>query len=169
MSLTNYRLAAAALALTTALVGVAGAGTAMASTATAASAATVDETGAALFPVDFVNLPTRALPAAGESHTFVVSYRNNSSADQVVAPQILVESPDAGPFLAAADIRVERRDADGAREVVPVASQTGTLFTDLVAAQRTLRPGETLTERYRVSAITPGATGTVQPRVALYG
>ncbi|MEU9917619.1 signal peptide protein [Streptomyces sp. NPDC051001] len=168
MSLTNYRLAAATLALATALVGVAGAGTAMASTAAAATAAPGDET-AALFPVDFVNLSTRALPASGKSHTFVVSYRNDSSVDQVVAPQILVESPDAGPFLAPADIQVERRNADGSREAVPVASQTGTLFTDLVSVQRTLRPGETLTERYRVSVITPGAVGTVQPRVALYG
>ncbi|MER6184911.1 signal peptide protein [Streptomyces sp. NPDC001652] len=167
MSLTNYRLAAATLALATALVGVAGAGTAMASTA--AAVAPGNETAAALIPVDFVNLSARALPASGESHTFVVSYRNDSSVDQVVAPQILVESPDAGPFLAPADIQVERRNADGSREAVPVASQTGTLFTDLVSAQRTLRPGETLTERYRVSAITPGAVGTVQPRVALYG
>ncbi|MFF4274330.1 signal peptide protein [Streptomyces sp. NPDC001536] len=169
MSLTNYRMAAATLALATALVGVAGAGTAMASTAAAGTAATGDETAAALFPVDFVNLPTRALPASGKSHTFVVSYRNDSSVDQVVAPQILVESPDAGPFLAPADIQVERRNADGSREAVSVASQTGTLFTDLVSAQRTLRPGETLTERYRVSVIAPGAVGTVQPRVALYG
>jgi hypothetical protein len=64
---------------------------------------------------------------------------------------------------------VERRNAAGQREIVPVASQTGTLFTDLVAAQRTLRPGETLTERYRVTVITAGVAGTVQPRVALYG
>ncbi|KOG29223.1 hypothetical protein [Streptomyces resistomycificus] len=169
MSLTNYRLAAASMVLTAALVGVAGAGTAMASTAPVASAATDVDAGSALVPVGFVDLPTRALPAAGESHTFVVSYTNDSSAAQVVAPQILVESPEAGPFLAPEDIRVERRSADGARQTVAVGSQTGTLFTDLVAAQRTLRPGETLTERYRVTVLSPGAAGTVQPRVALYG
>ncbi|MFF9808194.1 signal peptide protein [Streptomyces coeruleorubidus] len=164
MSSINRRLRGATLALTAALVGVAGAAPALASTAPAASTST-----AALVPVDFVDAPGRALPAAGQSHTFTVSYRNDSSVDQVVAPQILVESPDAGPYLASADIRVERRNAAGDREIVPVGSQTGTLFTDLVAAQRTLRPGETLTERYRVTVIAPGAAGTVQPRVALYG
>ncbi|MER6958859.1 signal peptide protein [Streptomyces sp. NPDC000618] len=154
------------MALTAALVGigVAGASPALASTAPVASTSAT-----ALVPVDFLDAPTRALPAAGQSHTFTVSYRNDSSVDQVVAPQILVESPDAGPYLAPADIKVERRGADGYREVVSVGSQTGTLFTDLVAAQHTLRPGETLTERYRVTVIAPGAAGTVQPRVALYG
>lgn len=166
MSSTNHRLGRATLALTAALLGVgcSGAAPALASTAPVASTSAT-----ALVPNDFVDAPTRALPAAGQSHTFTVSYRNDSSVDQVVAPQILVESPDAGPCLTPADIRVERRNADGYREVVPVGSQTGTLFTDLVAAQRSLRPGETLTERYRVTVTTPGAAGTVRPRVALYG
>ncbi|MFE9453907.1 signal peptide protein [Streptomyces sp. NPDC006739] len=169
MSLTNHRLAAASLVLSAALAGMAGAGTAVASTAPVASAAAARAARTAPVPVDFVNLSTRALPAAGQSHTFVVSYRNTSSAEQVVAPQLLVESPDAGPFLTPADVRIERRSADGSREAVPVGSQTGTLFTDLVAAQRTLRPGATLTERYRVTPVSPGAAATVRTRVALYG
>ncbi|MFI1034465.1 signal peptide protein [Streptomyces sp. NPDC020951] len=154
------------MALTAALVGI---GVAGASPALASATPVASTLATALVPVDFLDAPTRALPAAGQSHTFTVSYRNDSSVDQVVAPQILVESPDAGPYLAPADIKVERRGPDGYREVVPVGSQTGTLFTDLVAAQHTLRPGETLTERYRVTVIAPGAAGTVQPRVALYG
>jgi hypothetical protein len=166
VSSINHRFRGATLALTAALFGV---GVAGATPALASTAPVVSTSAPALAPVDFVDAPARALPAAGQSHTFTVSYRNDSSVDQVVAPQILVESPDTGPYLAPADIMVERRNAAGQREIVPVASQTGTLFTDLVAAQRTLRPGETLTERYRVTVITAGVAGTVQPRVALYG
>ncbi|MFE9440400.1 hypothetical protein ACFYO2_15565 [Streptomyces sp. NPDC006602] len=50
-------------------------------------------------PVDFVDLPASPLAADGQSHEVTVTYRNESSADQTVAPQLLVESPDAGPFL----------------------------------------------------------------------
>ncbi|MET7354082.1 hypothetical protein [Streptomyces mirabilis] len=109
MSSTDRRLGRPTLALTAALVGVgmAGAAPALASTAPVASTSAT-----ALVPADFVDAPARALPAAGQSHTFTVSYRNDSSVDQVVAPQILVESPDAGPYLAPADIRVERRNAE---------------------------------------------------------
>ncbi len=51
----------------------------------------------------------------------------------------------------------------------PPHGQTGTLFTDLTTTQRTLSPGETLTERYRVTVLNPSAQGTLHPRVALYG
>ncbi|MFF9808183.1 signal peptide protein [Streptomyces coeruleorubidus] len=171
MSLTKYPLVAASLvlALSSGLGGVAGAGPAIANTVPVASAAVDEDAGPALVPVDFVDMPARALPAAGHSHTFVMAYRNDSSADQIVAPQILVESSDAGPFLAPTDVRAERWSADGSRVTVPVGSQTGTLFTDLVAAQRTLHPGESLTERYRVTVPSSGAVGTVQPHVALCG
>jgi hypothetical protein len=67
----------------------------------------------ATVPFEFVNLPTRAPSGSGHSHLFTVSDRNDSTADQVVAPQIQVERPDAGPFLTTADIAVKRRDADG--------------------------------------------------------
>jgi hypothetical protein len=52
---------------------------------------------------------------------------------------------------------------------VETASQTGTLFTDLTSAQRTLHPGQTLTQVYRITVVDPDAQGTVQPRIALYG
>ncbi|MFI6933768.1 hypothetical protein [Streptomyces sp. NPDC050287] len=62
-----------------------------------------------------------------------------------------MESPDAGPALAPPDVEVERRTADGCREEVRPGTRTGTLFTDLTTARRTLSPGETLTEHYRVT------------------
>lgn len=56
---------------------------------------------------------------SGHSHLFTVSHRNDSTCDQVVAPQIQVERPAAGPFLTPADIEVKRRDADGSCAAVP--------------------------------------------------
>jgi hypothetical protein len=165
----NYRSAAASLTLAAALVGVADAGPALADATSVASTSAYDAAPTALVPADFINLSARALPATGHAHTFTVTYRNDSPTDQVVAPQILVESPDTGRWLAPADIKVEQRTADGTWQQVPLASETGTLYTDLVSAQRTLRPGETLTQRYRITVIAPGAAGTVQPRLALYG
>ncbi|MET8983402.1 signal peptide protein [Streptomyces sp. NPDC004539] len=169
MSIANKRLAAAYLALTTTFIGVAGAGPALASTAPVASAAPEAEPQLAVAPpVDFVDRPTRPLQTAS-SHTFTISYRNDTSAGQVVAPQILVESPDAGPFLSPSDVKIERRAPDGCWEVLPLESQTGTLFTDLSAAQRILHPAGTLVERFRVTVITSNAQGVVHPRLALYG
>ncbi|MFD6172910.1 hypothetical protein [Streptomyces coeruleorubidus] len=78
-------------------------------------------------------------------------------------------SPDTGPFLEPSDIKVERRTGHGCWVAVALGSQTGTLFTDLVGAERTLGAGETLAERYRVTVLSPEAGGTVEPRVALYG
>ncbi|MGW2523728.1 signal peptide protein [Streptomyces sp. NPDC001617] len=167
MPLTNKRLAtAAALVLTATLAGMAGAGPALASTAPVTAATS---TAASAAPVDFVDLTASPLPAAAKPHTFTVTYHNDSAADQVVAPQILVESPDAGPFLSPSDVELERQKADGCWTAVRLGSQTGTLFTDLSTAQRTLHPGETLTERFRLTVTNASAAGTVQPRIALYG
>lgn len=174
MSLKISRPRVAALALMAALMGVAAAGPAVAATpqtipqtTTAASTALPGQTPA--IPTEFVDLSTSALVADGASHEVAVTYRNDSSADRTVAPQLLVESPDGGPFLEPADVRVERRTGSGCWEAVELGSQTGTLYTDLVAAQRTLHAGDTLTEVYRITVLDPEAEGTVHPRVALFG
>ncbi|MET7480241.1 signal peptide protein [Streptomyces sp. NPDC005648] len=167
MPTKNRRLAtAAALVLTVALAGVAGAGPALASTAPVAAASSTHVSAA---PVDFVDLTAFPLPGAAHAHTFTLGYRNDSAADQIVAPQILLESPDAGPFLSPSDVGLERQKADGCWTAVQLGSQTGTLFTDLPTARRTLHPGETLTERYRLTVTNASVAGTVQPRIALYG
>jgi len=163
VSKNNRRLKLAFVALAVTLAGLAAAGPAAAATPTKAPAVT-----APAAPVDFVDLPTSALAADGVRHEVTVTYRNDSSADQTVAPQLLVESPDAGPFLAPSDVVVEQRTADGCWRTVETVSQTGTLFTDLTTAQRTLHAGETLTQVYRITVVNAEAQGTVQPRVALY-
>jgi hypothetical protein len=169
VSSKNSRLRIAFLALVVAVTGLIAAGPAMAATAPApAAVASAADTQEPALPTDFVDLPTSPLRADARQE-FTVTYRNDASTDATVAPQLLVTSPDAGPFLAPTDIQVERRTAHGCWEPVELGTQTGTLFTDLTGAQRTLRAGETLTERYRVTVLNPKAVGTVQPRVALYG
>ncbi|WP_369170834.1 signal peptide protein [Streptomyces sp. R28] len=171
MSLKNSRPRVAALALMVALAGLAAAGPAAAATpqtqTTTATSAPTSRTPA--IPTEFVDLPTSTLVADNAGHEVTLTYRNASSADRTVAPQLLVESPDAGPFLNPTDIRVERRTATGCWEAVNLGSQTGTLFTDLTTAQRTLHAGDTLTEVYRVTTLDPAAEGTVHPRLALFG
>ncbi|GHH04686.1 hypothetical protein [Streptomyces lanatus] len=166
MSLKNSRLRLASAALVVALCGLA--------TATATGPATAaTEAGAreqtSFAPSGFVDLPAGPLPADGERHAFTVGYRNDGPTDRTVAPQLLVVSPDGGPFLDPADVEVERRTAHGCWEAVEVGTQTGTLFTDLAKARRTLHPGETLTQVYRVTVADPQVKATVAPRVALYG
>lgn len=174
MSLKNRRPRVAALALMVALVGFAAAGPAAAATPqtqtpTITATSTAPTSQAPAIPTEFVDLPTSTLVAGNAGHEVTVTYRNESSADRTVAPQLLVESPDAGPFLNPSDVRVERRTVTGCWEAVNLGSQTGTLFTDLTTAQRTLHAGATLTEVYRVTALDPAAEGTVHPRVALFG
>ncbi|MFF4030860.1 signal peptide protein [Streptomyces sviceus] len=163
MNSTRLKVAFVAAALTVA--GLASAGPAAAATAPRAAVA---QTQQAAVPFDFVDLPTSALVADGAQHQVTVTYRNDTSADRTVAPQLLVESPDAGPFLDPSDVVVEQRTAHGCWRPVETASQTGTLFTDLTAAQRTLHPGRTLTQVYRITVTNPAAQGTVLPRIALY-
>ncbi|MFE0251353.1 signal peptide protein [Streptomyces sp. NPDC059010] len=170
MSLKNSRLRLASVALVVALSGLAMAGPAMAATQqTGGAVAAAAQRQPAAVPTGFVDLPTSPLKADGERHEFTVTYRNDSAADRTVAPQLLVQSPDAGPFLTPSDVELERRTADGCWEPVQAGAQTGTLFTDLTTAQRTVRAGETLTQVYRLTVVDPDAEGTVTPRVALYG
>ncbi|WP_406441298.1 signal peptide protein [Streptomyces sp. NBC_01613] len=170
MSLKNNRLRLASVAVTVALAGLATAGPAVAATQQTVAGASAGVQGQAVaIPTDFVDLPTSPLSADSASHEFTVTYRNESSADRTVAPQLLVESPDEGPFLTPADIKLERRTTHGCWEAVQVGTQSGTLFTDLSTAQRTLHAGDTLTQVYRLTVVNPQAKGTVAPRVALYG
>ncbi|MFD7906154.1 signal peptide protein [Kitasatospora sp. NPDC059722] len=122
---------------------------------------------AAAAPVGFVNLPSSPLPADRTPHRITVTYRNPSSADRTVAPQVLVESPDKGPFLVTSDVRLELLGSDGRWRTVQLGSQTGTLFTGLTTAKIVLHGHHTLTEHYRLTVLAP-AHGTVEPRIALY-
>ncbi|MER7403397.1 signal peptide protein [Streptomyces sp. NPDC000070] len=170
MSSKNSRIRIALLAAVVALTGLATAGPALAATPAVTPAVTVTSSQAQdpAIPTDFVDLPTSPLRADAPQE-FTVTYRNTTQTTTTVAPQLLVTSPDTGPFLAPSDVRVERRTGHGCWVAVGLGSQTGTLFTDLVGAQRTLGAGETLEERYRVTVLNPKAVGTVEPRVALYG
>ncbi|MET9523051.1 signal peptide protein [Streptomyces coeruleorubidus] len=170
MSSKNSRISVALLAAVIAVTGLATAGPALAATPAVAPAVTVTPSQAQdpAIPTDFVDLPTSPLRADAPQE-LTVTYRNTTSAPTTVAPQLLVTSPDTGPFLAPSDIKVERRTGHGCWVAVRLGSQTGTLFTDLVGAERELGAGETLEERYRVTVLDPEAGGTVEPRVALYG
>ncbi|MFH8493890.1 signal peptide protein [Streptomyces coeruleorubidus] len=170
MSSKNSRIRVALLAAVIAVTGLATAGPALAATPAAAPAATATSSQAQdpAIPTDFVDLPTSPL-RAGAPQEFTVTYRNTTPTPTTVAPQLLVTSPDTGPFLAPSDIKVERRTGHDCWVAVPLGSQTGTLFTDLVGAERVLGAGETLEERYRVTVLDSEAGGTVEPRVALYG
>ncbi|WP_449348807.1 signal peptide protein [Streptomyces shaanxiensis] len=167
--MNSIRLKVALVAGAVALAGLAVAGPAAAATPAApARAAESVQAQQPAVPVDFVDLAATPLVADGAPHDVTVTYRNDTSSDRTVAPQLLVESPDAGPFLTPEDLVVEQRTAHGCWRPVPTASQTGTLFTDLTTAQRTLHPGEKLTQVYRITVVDADAQGTVQPRIALY-
>ncbi|MEV7184660.1 signal peptide protein [Kitasatospora sp. NPDC093102] len=120
-------------------------------------------------PVDFVELPASPLPPGHATQAITVTYRNSSPADRTVAPQILIESPEDGPFLDPASIRLDLLSPDGQWCTVPLASQTGTLYTQLIPAKLVLHGHHTLTEHYRVTVVAAAPVqGTVEPRVALY-
>ncbi|MFE7765980.1 signal peptide protein [Streptomyces sp. NPDC057438] len=167
MSSRNSRLRIALLAVAVAAAGLALAGPAAAAAPRAASTVSTASQAPAI-PVDFVDLTAVPLTADGRSHEVTLTYRNDSGADRTVAPQLLLQSPDSGPFLDPADVRVEHRTAGGCWKAVVLGSQTGTLFTDLSTARRTLPAGATLAELYRVTVTAPAAEGTVHPRIALY-
>ena len=167
VSSKNSRLRVALLTAAVAVAGIALAGpAAAASPQTATTVSTTQQTSA--IPVGFVDLAAAPLVADGRSHQVTFTYRNDSGADRTVAPQLLVESPDAGPFLDPSDVKVERRTAGGCWQPVELGTQTGTLFTDLTTARRTLPAGDTLAELYRVTITDPAAEGTIHPRIALF-
>ncbi|WP_316528745.1 signal peptide protein [Kitasatospora brasiliensis] len=120
-------------------------------------------------PVRFVELPSSPLPSDHGQRTINVTYRNDSSTDRTVAPQVLVESPANGPFLSPSSIRLEVLAPDGHWRTLPLGNQTGTLYTRLVPAKLVLHGHHTLNEQYRLTVIGRApAQGTIEPRVALY-
>ncbi|MEU8922043.1 signal peptide protein [Kitasatospora sp. NPDC048545] len=132
----------------------------------AAAVVSAPQAPAVAVPVSFVDLPGSPLPTDHAAHRITVTYRNGTGADQTVAPQILVESPDRGPFLSPSDVRLEVLSG-GHWRTVPLASQTGTLYTGLTSAKLVLHSHHTLTQQYRLTVLRT-SPGTVQPRVALY-
>ncbi|MFI6855601.1 signal peptide protein [Streptomyces sp. NPDC050416] len=170
MSLSkNSRLKVALLAALVAVTGLTTAGPAPAAPpAVTAAASVASQAQEPAVPTGFIDLPTGPLRPEG-SQEVTLTYRHTTQTPTTVAPQLLLTSPDTGPFLSPSDVRVERRTGHGCWVPVRLGSQTGTLFTDLVGVRRTLGAGETLRERYRVTALNPKAGGTVEPRVALYG
>lgn len=167
MSSKNSRLRIVLVSLTIAAAALTMAGPAAAATHQPTTAvSTADQTSAA--PTAFVDLPTTPLPADTESHEVEVTYHNDSTTTRTVAPQLLAQSPDSGPFLTPSDLNVEHRTATGCWEPVALGTQTGTLFTDLTTVHRTIPAGGTLTEVYRIALTNPDAKGTLHPRVALF-
>ncbi|MEU6969715.1 signal peptide protein [Kitasatospora aureofaciens] len=123
---------------------------------------------AAAAPVRFVDLPDTALPTDRAPHRITFMYRNDTPADQTIAPQILVESPQKGPFLSPSDVRLEQLGRDGRWHTLPLGSQTGTLYTQLIPAKIVLHSRHTLTENYRLTVLHAPALGTIEPRIAIY-
>ncbi|MFE6051923.1 signal peptide protein [Kitasatospora sp. NPDC056446] len=132
----------------------------------AATVASAPQAVGAAAPVSFVDLTASPLPSDHKTHRITVTYRNDTSADRTVAPQILVESPDRGPFLSPSDVRLEVLTG-GHWKTVPLASQTGTLYTGLGPAKVVLHGHHTLAQQYRITVL-KASPGTVHPRVALY-
>ncbi|WP_327064699.1 signal peptide protein [Kitasatospora sp. NBC_01250] len=161
------RLGVTAAAAVTVAAAVVSTGPAMAAAPpTAVASAASDRFPVA--PTDFVNLPASPLATGHQTLGYTVTYRNTTSTDQIVAPQLLVLSPDAGPFLQPSDVQVQQLTGSGQWRTVQLGTQTGTLYTNLTRAKERLHSGETLVQHYRLTVITTGAVGTVAPRVALY-
>ncbi|MGA5699251.1 signal peptide protein [Peterkaempfera bronchialis] len=151
-----------------------------ATTASGATAAPAHRNGTAAVreapaaaPSGFVDLPTRPVANDGRAHEFTVHYRNIGTA-RVVAPQVLVESPDAGPYLAPGDVRLEQFDvATQQWTPVPLETQTGTLYTAIPATGRLLPSGADLDVQYRLTVEPAGVAAArqavIQPRIVLFG
>ena len=124
-------------------------------------------------PYEFVDLTAGPLIADGRAHEVDTHYRNNSAAPVTVAPQILVESGDRGPYLAPGDIRLERLDVSTHHwDAVPLDEQTGTLFTAIPRTGQALPAGAELDTQWRLT-VAPGGTeaarhALVQPRIVVF-
>ncbi|WP_377268431.1 signal peptide protein [Peterkaempfera sp. SMS 1(5)a] len=145
-----------------------------AAAAPVAEVRTVADTRPADVPAGFVDLPTSPLAADGHAHDLTVHYRNTGATARTVALQILVESPDAGPYLSPTDVKLEQLDAaTGQWRTVPLGTQTGTLYTTIPASGQQLAPGADLVAGYRVT-VQPSSSAAahqavLQPRVVLFG
>ncbi|MFB7669316.1 hypothetical protein ACFC1R_36300 [Kitasatospora sp. NPDC056138] len=117
------------------------------------------------------SLPVHQVGADHRPHEFTVRYAGDTRLAQAV--QILVLSPEHGPYLQADDIRLEWFDtATRHWERVDLDSQTGTLYTHIPLTGRILADGGNTAIRYRITLRHDLPTApqhlTVQPRSILY-
>lgn len=120
--------------------------------------------------LSIVSLPAHRIDADQRPQEFTVRYTDSTRLPQAL--QILVVSPEHGPYLQTGDVRLERFDtATRQWEPVDLGSQTGTLYTRIPLTGRVLADGDT-SVRFRIAAAHDlGATLqhlTVQPRGILY-
>ncbi|MEU1276437.1 hypothetical protein [Streptomyces sp. NPDC005799] len=99
-----------------------------------------------------------------------ISYQNLSDKPVTVSPQILVESPDGGPFLAPSDVWLRRYDAaTGQWQHAWLGTQTGTLFTRIPNHGQQLGAGDSLEADYQLVVKSRNAfSALIQPKVVVY-
>ncbi|MET8629543.1 hypothetical protein ABZW30_38400 [Kitasatospora sp. NPDC004669] len=178
MNRTTMRRAATAttslLLAGAAALGVSGqamAATAPAPAAAAASHSSSSTAATADTGLRIVSLPTHRIGADHRPHEFTVRYSGDTRLAQ--AQQILVLSPEHGPYLQSDDIRLEWFDDATRRwEPVDLGSQTGTLYTRIPLTGHILTHGGDTAIRYRITLQHDLPTAprhlTVQPRTILY-
>jgi hypothetical protein len=148
-------------------------GTGTVRAAPASKVTTVAHSSPAQVPSGFVDLATSPLTADGQAHDLTVHYRNTGATSRIVAPQILVECPDAGPYLSPDQVRLQQLDpATGRWTTVALGTQTGTLYTAIPSAGQRLPAGADLVVSYRVTVQPSSAAAAdravVQPRIVLF-
>jgi hypothetical protein len=167
---TAAAVAAALLAVSTALVSAQAAiGAPLAGAS--APGAVAREAAEPLY--DFVELPDQQVAADGRAHTVAVHYRSTLPTARQAAVQILVEPVGTGAPLDPADVRLERLDPTTGRwQDVPLASQTGTLYTAIPSTGQVLQPGDSLDVLARITVAPAAAVPTgrvlIQPRIVLF-
>jgi hypothetical protein len=177
---------AATLVTSCALAGVAVVGALAAGTSPGAAAPATSLTGSnsksantapsrtvADTPYDFIDLPRRAISADGKAHEFTLRHRNTAGSTRTVAFQVLVVSPEHGPFLRTSDVRLEALNPRTHHwAAAPLGSQTGTLYTTIPASGHRLAPASELSARYRLTFTHAEANAPrhaqLQPRVVVY-
>ncbi|MFI9273389.1 hypothetical protein ACIGXM_22110 [Kitasatospora sp. NPDC052896] len=132
-----------------AALGVAGQATA--ATVPAAPVAAVSRAGATDdSTLRIGSLPLHRIPADHRAHEFSVFYDRGTQAPQAL--QILVLSPEHGPYLQADDVRLDWfNPATRHWEPQALESQTGTLYTPIPPIGNVLTDGGTTTARYRLT------------------
>ncbi|MFG2918349.1 hypothetical protein ACGF0D_36365 [Kitasatospora sp. NPDC048298] len=138
---------------------------AAASHSSSSSATTVDSS----LRID--SLPAHQIGTDHRSYEFTVRYADDTRLAQ--AQQILVLSPEHGPYLQSDDIRLEWFDNATRRwEPMDLDSQTGTLYTRIPLPGRILTHDGDTVIRYRITVQRDLPTAlrhlTVQPRAILY-
>ncbi|MFE7530236.1 hypothetical protein ACFU7Y_31640 [Kitasatospora sp. NPDC057542] len=139
---------------------------ATASHSSSSSSATTVDTG---LRID--SLPAHQIGTDHRPYEFTVRYADDTRLAQ--AQQILVLSPEHGPYLQSDDIRLEWFDDATRRwEPMDLDSQTGTLYTRIPLTGRILTHDGDTAIRYRITVQRDLPTAprhlTVQPRTILY-